>query len=99
MVDFKIQNLIPVLKGQKSALQLCQWLQPKVILPSGGAGDIVYKGILASILNESGSIERLRQLLQDNNLSTQIMTPQPGEKVDISSQTLDENMRITTEAK
>ena len=99
LVDFKILNLIPILKGQKSALQLCQWLQPKVILPSGGAGDIVYKGILASILNESGSIDRLRQLLQGNNLSTQIITPQPGEPVDISTNILDGNTQAIVEVK
>ena len=99
LVDFKILNLLPVLKGQKSALKLCQWLQPQVILPSGGANDIVYKGILATILNESGSIERLRQFLQESNLSTQILTPQPAEKVNIPIKTKDGTPQITIEAR
>jgi hypothetical protein len=65
-------------------LELCQWLQPKTILPTSAAAQIIYEGIVAKIVKEDGSIDAFRQLLIDNHLKTEIIAPKPGEKVNLS---------------
>jgi L-ascorbate metabolism protein UlaG (beta-lactamase superfamily) len=83
IVELTLLKLLPIIKGQESALQLCKWLRPQVILPTAGAADIKYEGILASLIREVGSIEQFRQLLLENNLSTQVIEPKPGEAIDL----------------
>ena len=86
MVGVSILHLLPVLQGQQTTLKLCQTLKPKVILPTADAKETEYQGILASILRQEGTIDKFRQQLQDNNLTTQVMTPHPGEMVDLTPQ-------------
>jgi hypothetical protein len=64
-------------------LELCQWLQPKIILPTAAAAQITYEGVIAKIVKEDGSIDAFRQLLTDNHLKTEIIAPKPGEKVNL----------------
>lgn len=77
-------GLVPILRGQQTSLELCQWLQPKVILPTAAAGQITYNGIIANIVREEGTIDSFRHLLVENCLETQIITPKPGEKINLS---------------
>ncbi len=86
VVGVSILHLLPVLQGQQTTLKLCQTLKPKVILPTADAKETEYQGILASILRQEGTIDKFRQQLQDNNLTTQVMTPHPGEMVDLTPQ-------------
>lgn len=81
IVGLSLLGIAPVLKGQQTSLELCQWLQPKVILPTSAAADIAYEGLIAKVVREDGSIESFRQLLADNQLDTKLIAPQPGEKV------------------
>jgi L-ascorbate metabolism protein UlaG (beta-lactamase superfamily) len=81
LIDIKIPLLGSVIKGQKSALQVCQWLKPQVILPTATGGDIDFQGILNSILRAEGTINDFRSLLANNNLTTQVIEPQPGKPV------------------
>ena len=83
IVNLTLLKLLPILKGQESALQLCQWLQPKVILPTGGGGNVKYEGFLTSLIREVGSIDGFRQLLAKNNLATQVIEPEPGAAIDL----------------
>jgi L-ascorbate metabolism protein UlaG (beta-lactamase superfamily) len=79
MVDLKIPLLGSVIKGQQSALEVCKWLQPQVILPTAAGGDITFEGLLISVLREEGSVEKFRSLLAQNNLTTRVIEPKPGE--------------------
>jgi L-ascorbate metabolism protein UlaG (beta-lactamase superfamily) len=84
IVGLSLLGLAPILRGQQKSLELCQWLQPKTILPTSAAAQISYEGIIANIVREDGSIDAFRQLLAKNQLTTEVITPKPGEKVNLS---------------
>ncbi len=86
VMGVSILHLLPVLQGQQTTLKLCQTLKPKVILPTAAAEETEYQGILPSILRLEGTIDQFRQQLQDKNLTTKVMTPKPGEIVDLTPQ-------------
>jgi len=80
IINLKLPLLGPVIKGQKTALEVCKWLNPQVILPTAAGGDITFQGLLMSILKAEGTIADFQKLLRENNLSTQVIEPVPGEK-------------------
>ncbi|PSF35433.1 Zn-dependent hydrolase [Aphanothece hegewaldii CCALA 016] len=81
IIDLKLPLLGSVIKGQKNALEVCQWLRPQVILPTAAGGDINFEGLLISFLSTEGTSDTFRHLLQENKLSTQVLEPKSGEKV------------------
>ena len=86
VVGISILHLLPILQGQNTTLKLCQTLKPQLVLPTADAKETEYQGLLVSLLRQEGTIDKFRQQLQNNNLSTQVMTPSPGEKVNLSPQ-------------
>jgi L-ascorbate metabolism protein UlaG (beta-lactamase superfamily) len=80
IINLKIPLLGTVIKGQKTALEVCKWLQPKVILPTAAGGDIKFEGLLMSILKAEGAIADFQNLLTENGLKTKVIEPQPGEQ-------------------
>jgi L-ascorbate metabolism protein UlaG (beta-lactamase superfamily) len=83
IIDLKIPLLGSVIKGQQSALELCKWLQPQVIVPTAAGGDITFEGLLMSVLRAEGSVETFRALLAKNNLLTRAIEPKPGEAFEV----------------
>lgn len=83
-IDIKIPLLGSVIKGQQSALEACKLLQPQVILPTAAGGEITFEGLLTSVLRSEGTIETFRDLLAQNNLSTQVIEPKPAQRVAIN---------------
>jgi L-ascorbate metabolism protein UlaG (beta-lactamase superfamily) len=83
IIDLKIPLLGSVIKGQQSALEACRLLQPQVILPTAAGGDIVFEGLLMSVLRAEGSAETFRALLAQNNLTTRVIEPKPGEPFEV----------------
>lgn len=83
IIDLKLPLLGSVIKGQKNALEVCQWLKPQVILPTAAGGEINFEGLLMSFLKAEGSADSFQKLLSDNNLTTQVLEPKTGEKVDL----------------
>lgn len=79
VVGINIFGGIPFLKGQKSALELCQWLQPQYILQTAAGQETSFEGLLTAILQPNGTIEAFESLLAQNNLSTQALELKPGE--------------------
>ena len=67
------------IRGGKKALEVAQFLQPQVMLSTAG-GDVSFEGMLSSLLKVVGSIEEFRSLLKDNNLDTQVIEPQSGQR-------------------
>lgn len=86
IVGLKIPLLGSVIKGHKSALQACQWLEPQVILPTAAGGDVDFEGLLVSVLRSEGSMEQFSSLLAENGLATQVIEPQPGERFALNLQ-------------
>ena len=84
LINLKLPLLGAVIKGQKTALELCQCLKPQVILSTAAGGDISFEGLINSILKAEGSVEEFQQLLQQNNLSTLAIDPQSGENIELS---------------
>ncbi len=83
IVDLRIPLLGPVIQGQKTALQLAQWLKPGAIVPTAAGGDIEFKGVLLSLLKASGSADDLRASLAAKQLTTKVIEPNPGERFSV----------------
>ncbi|MEB3180607.1 MAG: MBL fold metallo-hydrolase [Nostocaceae cyanobacterium] len=73
----------PIIKGSKSALELAKWVQPQVMMSTAAGGDVVFEGLLMSLLKASGSPGELRSLLEKNHLSTQVIEPTPGKRFEV----------------
>ncbi len=84
IVDLTIPLLGPVIQGKKTALEVCQWLQPQVILPSAAGGNVVYTGLLNALLQVGGSEAELRSSLAENNLATEVISATPGQPVKLN---------------
>lgn len=83
VVNLELPLAGAIIKGSASALQLAQWLQPQVFFPTAAGGDVEYEGFLTSLLRTVGSVDELRSKLAQNNLSTRVIEPQPGESVEL----------------
>lgn len=84
IVDLSIPLLGPIIKGKDSALQAAKMLQPQVMLPTAAGGDVVFEGLLMSMIRAKGSVEDLRSLLAKHHISTRVMDPKPGDRLEIS---------------
>lgn len=83
LTDLEIPLLGSVIKGMKSAVQAVEWLQPQVILPTAAGGNVVFEGLLLSVLRGQGDVSQFRMLLAQQNLTTRVMEPKPGERVEV----------------
>ncbi|MEB3188786.1 MAG: MBL fold metallo-hydrolase [Snowella sp.] len=81
VVGASLLHLIPVLNGQKTTVELCQWLQPEVIIPTAAAVDIRYQGLIGYLFREEGSIATFENLLSRANLQSKVINPQLGEVI------------------
>ncbi|MBR8829412.1 MAG: MBL fold metallo-hydrolase [Gomphosphaeria aponina SAG 52.96 = DSM 107014] len=81
IVSLTIPLLGPVIQGHQTALDLCKSIHPQFILPTAAGGDVVFEGLLMSLLRPEGSVDEFRAKLVENHLSTQLITPRPGEPV------------------
>ncbi|MDY7013177.1 MAG: MBL fold metallo-hydrolase [Cyanobacteriota bacterium] len=71
-----------IIRGGEIALQVCQWLQPQIILPTAGQGDeIEFEGVLAPWLKTRGTLDEFRSLLSARQLDTRVIAPQVGERI------------------
>jgi L-ascorbate metabolism protein UlaG (beta-lactamase superfamily) len=80
IIDLRIPLLGPVIQGQKTALQLAQWLKPGAIVSTAAGGDIEFKGVLLSLLKASGTADDLRASLAAKQLNTKVIEPNSGER-------------------
>lgn len=71
----------PIIRGQKAALELAEWLQPQVILPTADAGEVHYQGLLINFLKAIGGAETMRAELEQRGMATQILEPQVGDRL------------------
>jgi L-ascorbate metabolism protein UlaG (beta-lactamase superfamily) len=83
LTNINIPLIGPVIKGQETAVEVCRWLKPKYIISTAAGGEIEFEGLLAKVLKPDGSIERFRQLLQQENMDTQVIEPDSWQAVTI----------------
>jgi L-ascorbate metabolism protein UlaG (beta-lactamase superfamily) len=83
IVDLTLPLVGSIIKGTKSALEVAQWLQPQVMLPTAEPGEVEYAGMLTYALRSVGSIEDFRSKLVESNLSTQAIEPKPGDRMEL----------------
>ncbi|ARV58540.1 Zn-dependent hydrolase [Nostocales cyanobacterium HT-58-2] len=83
LIDVALPLVGSIIKGNKYALEIAQWLQPQVMLPTAAGGDVIFEGLLNSLLQTKGSIKELRSLLENKNLPTQVIEPKPGERFEL----------------
>ncbi|NCJ05575.1 MBL fold metallo-hydrolase [Synechococcales cyanobacterium C] len=71
------------IRGGEVALQPVEWLKPQVILSTttGAGSDVEFSGFLNPFITEADGPEVFQGLLADRNLSTQVLTPKPGQRV------------------
>ncbi|MEL6930912.1 MAG: MBL fold metallo-hydrolase [Cyanobacteria bacterium J06600_6] len=84
LIDLKLPLLGAVIKGQSTALEICQKLHPQVILSTAAGGDVDFKGLITSILSADGTVEDFNRLLAQNDLTTKAIDPQSGETIELS---------------
>ncbi|PSB01234.1 Zn-dependent hydrolase [Merismopedia glauca CCAP 1448/3] len=82
--DQKLPLVGAIIKGGDNALKMVQWLQPQVMLPTATSTEATYEGLIPAFLSEEGSIEGFRTSLAQNNLSTQVLTPKPLERLELN---------------
>lgn len=83
VVNLNLPLVGPIIKGNESALQVAQWLQPQVMLPTAAGGDVGFSGLLISLLKAKGSVEETKSQLAQNNLATKVIEPRPGERFEL----------------
>ncbi len=84
IINLKLPLVGSVIKGQETALKLCKWLNPQVILATAAGGDIDFQGLIVSVLKADGTVEEFNRLLEQNNLSTKAIDPQSGELIELA---------------
>lgn len=86
IIDLALPLIGPIIKGTKSALEVAKLLQPQVILPTAAGGDVVFEGLLMSLLRAVGSIDEFQTKLTENNLATRALEAKPGERFELQLQ-------------
>lgn len=83
LVNLELPLLGAILQGGKTALQVTQWLKPHVIVPTAAGGNITSEGLLTSVIRTTGSIAEVRAALAQNNLTTAVLEPKPGDRLEL----------------
>ncbi|WP_099238426.1 MBL fold metallo-hydrolase [Synechococcus sp. BDU 130192] len=78
LINLTLPLLGPVIKGQASALQVCEWLKPQVILPTAAGGDINFEGLVMKFLKPQGTVADFKQMLHEKQPDTLVLEPTPG---------------------
>jgi L-ascorbate metabolism protein UlaG (beta-lactamase superfamily) len=87
VLDLALPLLGPIIRGQKGALELVEWLQPQVILPTADAAEVRYSGLLVALLKAVGGAEALQTTLNAKGYSTRVLSPQVGHAIALDLQT------------
>jgi L-ascorbate metabolism protein UlaG (beta-lactamase superfamily) len=83
VVSLELPLAGPIIQGNKTALQLAQWVKPQVFLPTAAGGDVSYEGLINALLRTIGSLDELRSQLVQQNLPTQVIDPKVGEPIEL----------------
>lgn len=83
ILNLTLPLLGPFIRGQQTALEVAQWLQPQVMLPTAAGGDVEFEGLLVKLLKAEGSIAEFSSLLEKNNIASRVIEPPAGERFEL----------------
>jgi L-ascorbate metabolism protein UlaG (beta-lactamase superfamily) len=83
IIDLVLPLVGPFIKGTKSALEVAQWLQPQVMLPTAAGGDVEFEGLLIKFLSAVGTAAQFQATLEQNHLKTRVIEPTPGTRFEL----------------
>lgn len=83
LIDLALPIVGSLIKGKESALKLAQMVKPQVMLPTAAGGDIIFEGLILSLLKAVGSTDEFRAQLTQHHLLTSVLEPKPGERVEV----------------
>ncbi|MDY6786367.1 MAG: MBL fold metallo-hydrolase [Cyanobacteriota bacterium] len=85
LISQELPLSVSIIRGGETALQVCQWLHPEVILPTAGqGGNIEFEGMLAPWLKTRGTLDEFRLLLAERQLKTRVVAPKVGERIELN---------------
>lgn len=83
IIDLALPLVGSVIRGTNTALELAQWLKPQIMLPTANGGDVKFEGLVTNFLKYLGSFDEFRSSLEKNNLTTQVIEPNPGDRFEL----------------
>ncbi|MCM1982205.1 MBL fold metallo-hydrolase [Lyngbya confervoides] len=90
IIDLTLPLLGPFIRGGEAALELVDWLQPQLVIPTTVGGEISYSGWLDSLLSSQGDLESFRRQLHQRHPQTQVSDPLPvGQPYSVPLRTLE----------
>ena len=88
LIDLALPLVGSIIKGTDSAIALAKQVRPQIMLPTAAGGEVNFEGLLMSILKAKGTSDEFRSKLVQNNLTTQVLEPQPGIRTEVPVQPL-----------
>ena len=82
VISLELPLMGALIQGNQSAPQLVDWLQPRVVLPTAAGGDVQFEGALTKVIKQVGSIEDFKATLAAKQVSTQVLCPKPGDRIE-----------------
>jgi L-ascorbate metabolism protein UlaG (beta-lactamase superfamily) len=86
LTNAELPLLGPIIQGRDSALTVARWLRPQVMLPTAAGGDVTYGGLLLALLKEVGTLDDVRTHLRESGLTTRVLEPKSGDRLEITPQ-------------
>ncbi len=81
LIDLSLPLIGPIIKGKEKALELAKWVEPKFMLPTAAGGDVMFEGLLMNFIKPEGTVEEFSSLLQQQNISAQVLEPKSGDRL------------------
>jgi L-ascorbate metabolism protein UlaG (beta-lactamase superfamily) len=81
LVNLNLPLVGSFIKGGETALELMQWLQPQVVLPTTASDEVEYSGFLNKLISAEGTLESFGERLHQVVPEAQVIMPVPFEPI------------------
>ena len=75
--------VLPILKGNDTAIDLARAVHPQVMLPTAAAGRVRYDGLLVNVIRQRGTLDEFRQALTEAGRDSRVIEPVPGQRLEV----------------
>jgi L-ascorbate metabolism protein UlaG (beta-lactamase superfamily) len=96
LVNLNLPLVGAFIRGGDRALELIQWLQPQVVLPTTTDGEIESEGFLNKLISAEGTLEDFCDRLRQTLPTAQVLAPKPGQRIGIPLRTAQANLQATS---
>ena len=83
LINLKLPLVGAFIRGGDRALELMQWLQPQVVLPTTTDGEAEYEGLLSKLISAEGTVKGFGDRLHALLPTAQVLTPAVGQRIGI----------------